>query len=172
MFKIISALSLNKTIGIDNKLPWHLRADLQHFKNATLNQRIIMGRKTMEALGRPLPHRTNIVMSRSANIIPGTAPTPTDETLVEWQQCAAPTYIAGGAEIYAVFLPYCQEMSLTWVLAEVDGDTHFPLPNLKDWNLKQFRFQPSDVHNQYDHVICEYVRKSDTKVFTSINSLV
>lgn len=172
MFKIICALALNHTIGTKNKLPWHLKSDLQHFKKSTLNKRIIMGRKTYESIGKPLPHRTNVVISRSLQHIDGTTCNPKDDTLKDWQISDEISYIAGGSEIYKLFLPYCHRMSLTWVQDKIDGDTLFPIINMYDWHLESFSHHLRDTSNDYNHTICEYVRKSDTKVFTSLSTMV
>ena len=172
MFKIICALSLNHTIGREGKLPWRLSSDLQHFKKSTLGHRIIMGRKTFDEIGGPLPKRTNIMISRASPTMPDVHPLPSNDTLQDWQNLSETTYIAGWAEIYSLFMPYCKAMSLTWVLAEVDGDKHFPLPDMHDWHLQHFVYHQKDEKNEFNHVICDYVRKSDTKVFTSIDALV
>ncbi len=127
-FKAIAAMSLNRAIGIENRIPWHLPEDFKWFKQMTTGQVIVMGRKTYESIGKPLPNRTTIVLSRSGAPIPGvqvvadlTRIDPADPALAGRQ-----IFICGGAQIYAQALPLCSDLYLTLVNRTVEGDTFFP----------------------------------------------
>ena len=130
-FQAIAAMSLNRVIGAGNRIPWHLPEDFKWFKQMTTGQVIVMGRKTFESIGRPLPNRETIVLSRSgfqhpgvrtvaelASIVGAPASDPADPRRV---------FICGGAEIYRQALPLCEELFLTLVKRDVpDGDAFFP----------------------------------------------
>lgn len=118
-------MSLNRVIGRDNKIPWHLPEDFRWFKQCTTGQVVLMGRKTFESLGKPLPNRTNVVVSRSAEI-PGVEVV---RDLANFDPSAyAPreVWVIGGSEIYAQLLPLCSDLYLTVVQREVEGDAFFP----------------------------------------------
>lgn len=127
-FTAIAAMSLNRVIGAGNKLPWHLPEDFQWFKKMTTGHVLIMGRKTFESIGKPLPQRTTIVLSRSANSIPGVQVVPdlaslgSNGTRFEGKTL----FICGGAEIYEQALPLCSDLYLTLVKRVVQGDRFFP----------------------------------------------
>lgn len=124
---MIAAMAANRVIGLDNKMPWHLPADLKHFKAVTLGKPVIMGRKTYESIGRPLPGRRNIIISRQAAPI---------DSPVEWvnsiEQALAlvadvpEVMIVGGAEIYQQCLPLANRLYLTEIELDVAGDACFP----------------------------------------------
>lgn len=124
-FKAIAAMSLNRVIGNGNRIPWHLPEDFKWFKATTTGQVIVMGRKTFASIGRPLPNRETIVLSRSnfscpgVNTIHGLEELP---ALVTDRQ----VFICGGAQIYEQALPLCSEILLTLVSREVEGDAFFP----------------------------------------------
>jgi dihydrofolate reductase len=124
---LIAAVARNGVIGTDNRLPWHLPEDLRHFKAVTLGHPIVMGRKTWESLGRPLPGRRNLVISRNpdyaaagAEVFPGL------EAALAACPADAPAFLIGGAELYRLGLPLADEMRLTEVDLDVAGDAHFP----------------------------------------------
>ncbi len=124
-FKAIAAMAQNRVIGHGNKIPWHLPEDFKWFKQTTMGHTLLMGRKTFESIGRPLPGRTTLVLSRQSVSYPGTT------TITEWQH--VPTeliqgdvFVAGGAEIYAQLLPHCRELFLTLVKQAPEGDVLFP----------------------------------------------
>jgi dihydrofolate reductase len=124
-FKAIAAMSLNRVIGAGNKIPWHLPEDFKWFKATTTGHVIVMGRKTFESIGNPLPNRQTIVLSRSAWTHPGVQ---TVRSLDELFTVAADReiFICGGAQIYAQALPLCSDLFLTLVKREVEGDAFFP----------------------------------------------
>jgi dihydrofolate reductase len=121
-------MSLNRVIGAGNAIPWHLPEDFKWFKKMTSGQVIVMGRKTFQSIGRPLPNRTTIVLTRSAEPIAGVlTASDLDRISLEAPSVAGrEIYICGGAEIYAQALPRCSDLYLTLVQRTVDGDTFFP----------------------------------------------
>jgi len=124
-FKAIAAMSLNRVIGAGNRIPWHLPEDFKWFKQMTTGHVIVMGRKTFESIGRPLPNRTTVVLSRSRFSHPGVQTIQSLEplpTLAGDRQ----VFICGGAQVYAQALPQCSDLFLTLVKREVEGDTLFP----------------------------------------------
>src|SRR5215510_11291877 len=117
-------MSLNRVIGAGNKIPWHLPQDFKWFKKMTTGQVIVMGRKTYESIGKPLPNRTTIVLSRSPLEIPGVSVV---ADLKEMCPLAGrEIFICGGAQIYEQALPLCSDLYLTLVKRTVEGDTFFP----------------------------------------------
>ena len=128
-FKAIAAMSLNRVIGLRNTIPWHLPDDFKWFKKMTTGQVIVMGRKTFESIGKPLPNRTTLVLTRSNKSIPGvqtvSALARIDPAAPEF--AGRDIFICGGAEIYAQALPFCSDLYLTLVQRAVEGDTFFPL---------------------------------------------
>jgi len=121
-------MSLNRVIGAGNKIPWHLPEDFKWFKKMTTGQVIVMGRKTYESIGKPLPNRTTIVLSRSPLKIPGVSVVADlkelgllGDELAGWE-----IFICGGAQVYEQALPMCSDLYLTLVKRHVEGDTFFP----------------------------------------------
>lgn len=121
-------MSLNRVIGAGNGIPWHLPEDFKWFKKTTTGHVLVMGRKTFESIGRPLPDRTTIVLSRAARAIPGIAVLRgLDEIKPESPPFKGRSiFICGGAQVYSQALPLCSELFLTLVKREVHGDTFFP----------------------------------------------
>lgn len=124
-FKAIAAMSLNRVIGRHNQIPWHLPEDLRWFKRLTLGHVLVMGRKTFQAIGRPLPQRTIIVLSRTGFTHPGVQ-TITDLSLIDPARDPREVFICGGAQVYAQALPRCSDLYLTLVKQQVEGDAFFP----------------------------------------------
>jgi dihydrofolate reductase len=124
-FKAIAAMSLNRVIGREGKIPWHLPEDFKWFKQMTIHQVVVMGRKTFESLGRPLPHRSTVVLSRSAFSFPGVKVIGSlDE--IDPTQDPREIFICGGAQIYSLALPRCSDLYLTVVQQQLEGDAFFP----------------------------------------------
>jgi dihydrofolate reductase len=124
-FKAIAAMSENRVIGQGSKIPWHLPEDFKWFKKMTTGQIVVMGRKTFESIGKPLPNRTTVILSRSRFHVPGV------QTLSELGQLdpdreTRDIFICGGAEIYAQALPLCSDLYLTLVKRRAEGDILFP----------------------------------------------
>jgi dihydrofolate reductase len=126
--KAIAAMSLNRVIGAGNKIPWHLPEDFKWFKKMTTGQVIVMGRKTYESIGRPLPNRTTIVLSRSSLRIPGVTLVADLQELgsLHGELAGREIFICGGAQVYEHALPMCSDLYLTLVKRNVEGDTFFP----------------------------------------------
>lgn len=155
--KLIVAYSRNRTIGKNNTLPWRLPGDLKHFKQQTLGHPIIMGRKTWESLGRPLPGRLNVVVTRTLKDIQGATVAASLEEAIDLTKGYDPTYIIGGANLYEQALAYATEIIATEIQAEVDGDAHFPELDHKIWVETQRQPQPSENGLRYDFVT--YVKR-------------
>ena len=124
-FKAIAAMAENRVIGAGNRIPWHLPEDFKWFKRMTTGQVIVMGRKTFESIGKPLPNRTTIVLSRSVRNIPGVRVV-SSLSEVDLTSESREVYICGGAEVYAEALPLCSDLYLTLVKRTAEGDTFFP----------------------------------------------
>jgi dihydrofolate reductase len=127
LISLIAAVAENGVIGRDNGLPWRLPADLQRFRRLTLGKPVIMGRRTWESLGRPLPQRLNIVLSRRPPALPaGVVGAAGPAAALAAAGGAAETMVIGGAEIYRLFLPLAGRLHLTRIHRSVAGDTRFP----------------------------------------------
>src|SRR5215510_11960166 len=127
-FKAIAAMSLNRVIGAGDKIPWHLPEDFKWFKKMTTGQVIVMGRKTFQSIGKPLPNRTTIVLTHSLEPIPGVL-TISNLDQIDLNRPALSgreVFICGGAQVYAQALPQCSDLYLTLVQRTVQGDTFFP----------------------------------------------
>ena len=126
-FKAIAAMSLNRVIGSGNSIPWHLPEDFAWFKQTTMGHVLVMGRKTFESIARPLPGREMIVLTRSAEPIPGVRTIGDLDALGQESDFGGRTiFICGGAEIYAQALGQCSDLFLTLVKREVKGAAFFP----------------------------------------------
>lgn len=161
ILSIITAMDRNQLIGSNNQLPWHLPADFAHFKALTMGKPILMGRKTFESIGKPLPGRTNIVFSRNpetkfdgakcvGNLKDAIALVPDAEELM----------IIGGSTIYQMFLPQADRMYLTYVDAEFEGDAWFPAFDERQWHETANVMHPKDEKNAYD---CRFVTLEKNK---------
>ncbi len=158
-FSLIVAFDHNMVIGVDGYLPWKLSADLQNFKRLTLNNAVIMGRKTFESIGKPLPERQNIVVSRSLNeTIPNITITRTIEEAMGVSK-AKKTFFIGGSEIYKVALGLVDSIYLTLVDTSSIGDTLFPRFNMADWMVLFETRYWADTKNECDFTIKKLVRK-------------
>ena len=159
---IIVAVAANGVIGRGNALPWHLSSDLRRFKRLTMGHHLVIGRRTWESLGRPLPGRRMIVISRSTPTLPAGVQTAgsLDEAIV----LAAATsddelFVGGGAAIYAMALPIADRLYLTRVEADVDGDVHFPDLDLDDWLEIASERGTVDERNPLPHTFLTYDRR-------------
>ena len=150
---LIAAVARNGVIGANGKLPWHLPDDLKHFKNLTLGHPIIMGRRTWESLGKPLPGRENIVVSRTAGFeAPGASAASSVEAAVALCAGEAVAFVIGGAEIYAAALPLADGLVLTEIQKDYEGDTRFP-----DWDREAWRVSQKETHTSTDGVRFDFV---------------
>jgi dihydrofolate reductase len=159
---LIVAMTRSGVVGRAGTLPWKLSADLKRFKALTMGHAIIMGRKTYESLGRPLPGRTSIVVTRQADFRPAPEVL-VAHSLTEALHLAAQDdrpFIIGGAEIYAQALAQVADLYVTWVEAEVEGDTHFPAVDWNEWREASCERHSAEAKNQYDYSFCVYHRLS------------
>lgn len=124
-FKAIAAMSENRVIGAGNKIPWHLPEDFKWFKKMTTGNIIVMGRKTFESIGKPLPNRETVVLSRGQFQYPGVR-TISDLSQIDPPKESREVFICGGAQIYEQALPLCLDLFLTLVKRTVEGDAFFP----------------------------------------------
>jgi dihydrofolate reductase len=157
---LIVAMGRNGVIGANGALPWRLPADLMHFRDVTIGKPIVMGRRTHESIGRPLPGRENIVISRNPGFhAPGC--TVLNSLDAAWKHCAAQdeVFVMGGAELYRQTLDRADRIHLTEVHADVEGDTRFPPWDRKAWREIERRDFGSDEKNphRYSFVILERV---------------
>lgn len=124
-FKAIAAMSLNRVIGRDNKLPWHLPDELKWFKKTTTGHVVVMGRKTFESIGKPLPNRETIVLSRGGFSFPGVKVVPS-LAAIDKENDPRDFFLIGGEQVFRDGLPLCSDLFLTIVKREVEGDVFFP----------------------------------------------
>lgn len=162
---ILVAMAKNRVIGRNNQLPWHLPADLKHFKFLTMGQTIVMGRKTYESIGKPLPGRANIVITRQTGYeIPGAIVVNSieDALLVceETSTINSENFIIGGEKLYQQTIKICQRMYITEIQSNFDGDVFFPEFDPSDWEETQRdkHFSENDTHLEYHFVVLD--RKS------------
>lgn len=156
---LIAALARNGVIGRENTLPWRLKADLARFKATTLGHPILMGRKTWESLGRPLPGRRNLVVTRNpAYAAPGAEVFPTPEAAFAAVD-AGPLFVIGGAELYRQLLDRADTLLLTEVHAEVDGDAHFPPFRDRGFIEISREAHAADADNEFAFDFVEYRRQ-------------
>lgn len=135
MISIIAAVAQNGVIGDKNSLLWHISEDMRFFKRTTSGHPVIMGRKTFESLGRPLPNRTNVVISRTQQTIEGCTVVGSLEEAVALFPKEEEVFIIGGAQIYALALSVADKMYLTRIYCDYQGDTSFPEWEPKQWEL-------------------------------------
>nr|AEI30180.1 dihydrofolate reductase [uncultured bacterium] len=126
-FKAIAAMSENRVIGRGNSIPWHLPEDFKWFKKMTTGNTVVMGRKTFQSIGKPLPNRDTIVLSRSGFQHPGVRTVASLEDVFAMTDLTGDVFLCGGAEIYAQGLSRCSDLYLTLVKQTVTGDACFPL---------------------------------------------
>lgn len=140
----------NRVIGLDNDMPWHLPADLAHFKQTTMGKPIVMGRKAHEAIGRPLPGRHNIVMSRNPEYrATGCDVVHSVEQAIAAAGAVEEVAVIGGEDIYRLFLPMTNLIHLTLIHAQIEGDTWFPELDMDTWQIVTQRERPADAKNPY-----------------------
>lgn len=164
LLSLIAAVARNNVIGSEGRLPWRLPDDLAHFKAITLGKPLIMGRRTFESIGRPLPGRQTIVLTRQAHwTASGCTVASTAETALQAAGSAPEVMVMGGAEIYRLFLPQAHRFYLTEVGAEVEGDTRFPDWNRNEWQERSREFHPADARHAVPFSIVVLERRTDVK---------
>ncbi|MCW9699684.1 type 3 dihydrofolate reductase [Avibacterium sp. 20-129] len=147
---LIVAMTKNNVIGKNNQMPWHLPADLAWFRQNTQGKPVIMGRKTFESIGRPLPKRTNIVLSRSPFEYDGVIWKSDFTSAMDFVNEFPEIMLIGGGELFKQYLPHADKLYLTEIQAEIDGDTFFPQINWADWQIEFEQYRPADENNSYD----------------------
>lgn len=159
------AMARNGVIGRDNKLPWYLPEDLKYFKRVTTGKPVIMGRKTYDSIGRPLPNRTNIVVTRDASLtVPGVKVVTSLDDALDLARAESvisdveEVIVMGGAEIYAQALPYADRLYVTLVHAEVEGDAVFPPIDLDEYQELAREDFKAEGPNPYDYSFVVYER--------------
>jgi len=149
---IIAAMAQNRVIGIDNTLPWRLPADLAHFKALTMGHHMIMGRKTYESLGKPLPGRTSVIVTRdTAFSAPGCVVVHSLDEAVAACEGDAEAFFIGGADLYRQALDVAQRLYLTEVKTAVEGDAWFPEFDRTVWSEASRTRCLADEKNPYDY---------------------
>ncbi|MGD9870116.1 MAG: dihydrofolate reductase [Thauera sp.] len=157
---IIAAVARNGVIGLDNDLPWRLKADLQHFRALTLGHPILMGRKTWESLGRPLPGRRNLVVSRAPDFsAEGAEVFDSPEAALSAAGEAEKIFVIGGAQLYRTLLDRADRLELTEVWADVEGDAHFPLVDPAAFVEERRDVRTADEDNEFDFDFVQYRRR-------------
>ena len=148
----VVAATENNVIGRDNGMPWHLPADLKHFKEVTLGRPVLMGRKTFESIGRALPGRRNLVLTRSAQFAaPGVERVGSLEEALALVADAPELMIIGGAALYELAMPLISRVHLTRLHMHLDGDAHLPpLPEQQWREVSRSPRRPADEHNACD----------------------
>jgi dihydrofolate reductase len=150
MISLIAAIGKNRELGFKNKLPWHLPDDLKHFREITTGHAVVMGRRTFESIGKPLPNRKNIVMARSLDFeAPGFLVAHSFGEVLALAGNDTEVFVIGGAETYATALPVAKRMYLTFVDAEVPADSFFPDFNEAEWREISSEHHPADDRHPY-----------------------
>lgn len=160
---VIAAMTHQGVIGKNNTMPWHLPADLQRFKKITMGYPMVMGRKTFESLPGVLPGRRHVVLTRNRDYLAKGC-----DVVTCWEEAEAllagsgKIFVIGGAEVHALVLPFAQQLYLTFVHADLEGDTYFPQWDEGHWQEVHREFRPKDEKNRYDLEYVEYLRTSDS----------
>ncbi len=157
---IIAAMAKNQVIGKNNALPWHLPADLKHFKNVTMGKSIVMGRKTYESIGKPLPGRQNIIITADKNYQANGCTIIHSIDDVKSNKDIPEIFIIGGAEIYKQLLPYTQKLYLTFIDANIDGDSYFPEWQQNQWQYISRENHLADAQNKFNYSFVVLERKN------------
>lgn len=158
---IIVAFDEEGLIGRDNKLPWHLPADLKHFKTITMGHHMIMGRKTFESIGKPLPGRVSVVITRQKNLeIEGCIVVHSLEEALEKCKGREEVFIIGGAEIFNASLNLASDLYITKIHHRFGGDTYFPEISESIWKEVSNEFRNADEKNEWDYSFIKYSRKA------------
>ena len=162
IISIITAMDNNRLIGKENGLPWKLSADLQFFKRITMAKPIIMGRKTFESIGRPLPGRRNIIITRDKSYTAeGCEVVFSTEEACDVVNDVDEAMVIGGANIYQQFLEKADRLYLTRVLGKFEGDAWFPEINFSQWQLSEKEDHQADEKNECDYSFQIFKRKTD-----------
>lgn len=157
----MAAIAANNALGKDNQLIWHLPADLKRFKKTTLHHAVIMGRKTYESLGKPLPNRSNILITRNKNykaegcVVVNSLKKALKVALKSDEN----PFILGGAEIYKQAMPFADKLDITFVHHQFEADVFFPEIDKTIWKETSRENFKTDENNKYDYSFVTYIRK-------------
>ena len=158
---LIAAMAENRVIGVNNTLPWRLPADLRHFRQLTTGHHVIMGRRNYESIGKPLPDRTNIVVTRNTEYrAPGCEIKHSLVDALQDIQDDTEVFVIGGAEIYRQAMSDADRIYLTLVHANISGDTFFPEFDTREWNEISRTRHKADEKNPHAYSFVTYDRKN------------
>lgn len=157
---LIVAMAENRVIGAAGSLPWRLPADLAHFKRLTLGHPILMGRRTFESIGKPLPERRNIVLTRNAHWThAGVETVDSFEAALRLIEPPQELFVIGGEQVYRLALPYATRLYVTLVHADVPGDVVFPSFDEAQWVIAEQRHHPADERHAHAMTFQRYERR-------------
>lgn len=161
MISFLWAEDENRLIGKDNQLPWRLPADLKYFKETTMGHPIVMGRKTYESIGKPLPGRTNIVLTRNPSFkVDGCEVLHSKADFLSWaKKTDEEIFVIGGAEIYRLFIDEVDQLYVTKIFEQFEGDEYFPKINWENWQLISKELGIKDEKNPYNYEFRRFIRK-------------
>jgi dihydrofolate reductase len=156
---LIVAVSTNNVIGVHGELPWHISEDLRRFRELTTGKTLVMGRKTFDSIGQPLPKRRNIVITRDPEFTaPGCDIAASPDAAIEAAGESTEIMVIGGSQIYAAFLPRARRIYLTRIHAHIDGDTYFAALDEADWKLVACEEHAANEARRYSFAFMTYDR--------------
>jgi dihydrofolate reductase len=163
MISFLWAQDKKGVIGLNNQLPWRLPEDLKYFKNTTMGHAVVMGRKTFESVGRPLPGRKNIILTRDSDFhAEGCLVLHTKNDLLAWaEETGQEIFITGGAEIFGLFICEADRLYVTRIEENFEGDTYFPILDWTEWTLVSNEKGIRNTENPYDYYFQVYERLSN-----------
>ena len=157
---LIVAMAKNRTIGINNTLPWRCPEDLKHFKTLTMGHHMIMGRKTFDSIGKALPGRTTVIVSRNQNLsVEGCIVTHSLQAAIDAGASDDEIFIVGGAELYAQSLPLVNTLYITEIQQNVEGDAHFPAFDQHQWQETSREIRSQEIPQPLVYHFVTYQRK-------------
>jgi len=161
MITLVAAMGRNRAIGLEGRLPWHLPRELRHFKATTMGKPIVMGRRTWQSIGRVLPGRQNLVVTRDRNFSAGSCDVvhSLEEAIARAE--GGEVMIIGGGQLYREALPHADRLILTLVDCEPAADTWFPEWSEASWRRVSVRSEPADEHNPFSYRVIELTRRPD-----------
>lgn len=161
MISLIVAMGKNNEIGLNNKMPWHLPNDLQYFKQRTTGNIVIMGRKTYESIGNPLPNRKNIVLTRQNLNLPEDVEiihSIGDIKRIASENKGKTIFVIGGAEVYKQTMPLADQLFITQINESFEADAFFPAFNRSEWNKVFSKKGLRNAKNDYDYTFLQFLR--------------
>lgn len=154
-------MAANRVIGVENRLPWHLPEDLQHFKALTMGHHIVMGRKTYDSIGKPLPGRTTVIITRNMDYaVPGCIAVNSIDAALTVCHGDSEVFFVGGAELYGQALPIADRIYLTEIKRDFPGDAHFPQFDLSRWNEVSREKHRTNGSEPFEYHFVVYDRKA------------